>query len=192
MKRVLLTGGIGSGKSTVGRMLADRGATVIDADRVGHLVLEEEAREAVARRWPEAVEEGRLDRSALAEIVFADSAQLAELEALTHPPIARRILEMVGEVEGVAVVELPVAKDLLGPGWLRVVVDAPAEIRLARLRERGMQEERARRRMAVQPSSARWRETADVVIDNSGGLDDLERQVDRLWERLKGCDAGAE
>lgn len=185
MSRVLLTGGIGSGKSSVGALLAERGARVIDADRVGHLVLEEEARGRVAERWPEVVREGRVDRSALADRVFRDPGELRELEAMTHPLIRRRIEEIVEEApEAVVVVEVPLARDFMGPGWVRVVVDAPDAVRRARLRARGMPEEEIERRMSAQPDRESWLEWADHVVDNSGTRQDLQREVDRLWDHL--------
>lgn len=187
MSRVLLllTGGIGSGKSTVGDRLAGRGARVIDADRVGHRVLEEEAQGEVAERWPEAVGPEGVDRRVLGERVFRDPEELRRLEAVTHPLIRRRIEEMVEEAaEGVVVVEVPLARDFMGPGWLRVVVDAPEEMRRARLAARGMPEGEVERRMAVQPGRSEWLAGADYVIDNSGGPAELEREVDRLWAFL--------
>ena len=180
--RVLLSGGIGSGKSTAGELLAGLGAMVIDADTVGHVVLEEEAYGSVARRWPMAVHEGRIDRGRLAEVVFADRRQLAALEELTHPAIRRRIEELIeGADVPAVVVQVPVRGDFLGPGWLRVVVDAPDDVREARLERRGMPAEDIRRRMAAQLPRRQWRQDADYVLDNSGDREHLKRDVDRLW-----------
>ena len=90
---LVLSGGIGSGKSTVGRRLAERGMAVIDADEVGHRVLEPDgaAFDEVAQRWPEVVSEDSIDRTALGRVVFGDAAQLRELEAITHPAIRAEI-----------------------------------------------------------------------------------------------------
>ncbi len=116
-----------------------------------------EAAGAVAARWPGVVVGGRIDRSALAAVVFADAAARAELEAITHPAIARLLAAQVAEAAGeVVLVEMPLPIDLLGPGWRWVVVDAPDEVRLARLVARGMEAGDAARRMAAQPSRADW------------------------------------
>ncbi len=185
--RVLLGGGIGSGKSAVAALLREAGATVVDADAAGHRVLEPggEAFDQVAARWPEAVRDGRIDRAALGGVVFADPAQLAELEAITHPAIAARIAGAVAAAgTDVVVVEVPVLARLVGEDWPRVVVDAPDEARVARSVARGMDEGDVRRRMAAQPSRAEWLEAADYVVDNSGNLEDLSTQVERLWAWL--------
>ena len=192
--RVLLSGGIGSGKTSVGELLTELGALVIDADRVGHEVLEGEAYGSVARRWPEALREGRIDRSRLADVVFADRRQLAALEQVTHPAIRRRIEQLIGEADqGVVVVQLPILTDFLGEGWIRVVVDAPEEPRQARLEGRGMSREDIRRRMAAQPEREQWRERADYLLDNSGDRDDLRREIERLWRWLtaRGSESGS-
>jgi dephospho-CoA kinase len=184
---LLLAGGIGSGKSEVGRLLTIRGAYVIDADRIGRRVLEPtgEAFEGVSEAFPQVVVEGRIDRALLAREVFADPARLRLLESLTHPAIRRRIHQMVEESDdAVVVVEVPLLSDFLGPGWQRIVVDAPEDVRLERLVDREMRPIDAKARMAVQPSREEWRESADYVIDNSGDRDALVNEVDDLWEKL--------
>ena len=188
-KQVLLTGGIGSGKSTVGRLLAQRGACVIDADLMGHAVLEPdgEAFTAVAAAFPSAVVDDRIDRSLLAASVFADPARLRVLESLTHPAIRTRIEREVNKCKApVVVVEVPFAWDFMGEGWLGIVVEAPEAVRLRRLAERGMDLEDAKRRMRAQPTRRQWRASADILVDNSRDLADLEGEVDRLWTRVKG------
>ncbi len=167
-------------------MLAARGAEVIEADRIGHAVLEPdgEAFEAVAARWPTVVRFGRIDRAALGAIVFRDETELAALEALTHPSIAVRIDELAAEAGGrVVVVELPLTKDLMGPGWHRVVVIADADLRLDRAVRRGMDEAEVRARMAAQAPPEAWLAIADSVIVNDGDLARLERRVDEWWQR---------
>ena len=184
---LLLSGGIGSGKTEVGRLLAIRGACVIDADRVGHKVLDGdgEAFAGVCEAFPEAVIDGAIDRARLAKEVFADPSRLRLLESLTHPAIRRRIERMVEQCDDViVVVEIPLLTDFLGPGWQRVVVDAPDDTRLGRLVERGMWPIDAKTRMAAQPSREEWREAADYLIDNSGTRDDLVDAVDALWQEL--------
>ena len=186
--RVVLSGGIGSGKSTVAELLEHRGWKVIPGDRLGHEVLEPdgEAFEAVARTWPEVVRDGRIDRGALATIVFSDPAQLERLEAITHPAIARRIAAAVGEAgDRPVAVEIPIiAGGLVDPSWTRVVVDAPREVRFARAVARGGDPGDVERRMASQPDRETWLRWADEVIDNTGDLAALEEEVDRLVERI--------
>lgn len=184
--RVLLTGGIGAGKSSVGELLRARGALVIDADQVGHQVLEpgRAAYDQVAKTWPSVVVDGGIDRRRLADIVFEDIHELRKLEKLMHPAIRQRIGDLVeGSEATVVVVEVPLLSDFMGSGWTRVVVDAPVDVRLTRLAARESGD--AMRRMSVQPSSALWRKSADLVIDNAGDLDQLNRQVDDLLETLR-------
>lgn len=190
-RRVVLTGGIGSGKSTVGEMLRRRGARVIDADLIGHGVLAPGGAsfQRVAARWPEAVRAGRIDRSVLAGIVFADRDELDALEALTHPAIRARIAaEVVSATEPVVVVEVSVGADLVGPGWTVVTVDASDEVRMERAVARGLDREQAAARMAAQPDREQWLAAADLVVHNDGDLASLQREVAALWERLTGED----
>ena len=181
--RLVVRGGIGSGKSEVGRMLAERGFAVLDADRAGHdvLVTGHPVAARVARRWPEALVEENIDRGRLGRIVFGDPSQLAELEALTHPAI-RRIIERWGTEVGdrPAAVEVPVLADLVDEGWVRITVDTPTESRRERLRRRGMSDADLGARMAVQPSRDEWRSAADLVLDNGGTRESLASEVDRL------------
>ena len=191
---MILSGGIGAGKSTVGALFGRLGAVVIDADSAGHAVLAPggEAHDAVAARWPEAVTTaGVIDRAALARIVFADRALLTELEGLTHPAIRARIGDLVAAADqgilvgaGVVMVEVPLAASFLGPGWVRVVVDVPAEERRRRLLARGMDGAGIERRMAAQPADDEWRAGADLVVDNSGPEEALAAEVARVWGML--------
>lgn len=187
--RVVLSGGIGAGKTAVAEILATRGIPVIHADMIGHAVLEPEgeAFSAVAGRWPEVVEEDRIDRQKLAAIVFEHPRALDELESMTHPSIAARILNLVAaESESdLVVVELPLLLPILGAGWTRIVVDAPLELREQRLLDRGMQQADLQARMAAQPSESEWRDAADYVIVNDGSPEDLDTGVDRLLEWLR-------
>jgi dephospho-CoA kinase len=190
--RALLGGGIGSGKSTVAALFASRGAAVLSADRAAHAVLEPgtAAAAAVALRWPEVLAGNRIDRGALAQIVFSDAAARHELEAITHPAVRRLLADQAAEQEAeVLLVEMPLPIDLLGPGWPWVVVDAPDEVRLARLVARGMTAEDASRRMAAQPSREHWRQRADLLLDNGAGLDHLEAECRRAWAIIRGWQA---
>lgn len=185
--KLIVRGGIGSGKSSVAELLAAHGATVISADTVGHTVLEPggEAYDGVRARWPEVVgPDGIVDRSRLAEIVFADPDELRELEAMTHPAIRKAIAERVEATDGPVVVELPLPSDFLEGEWVSIVVDAPDDLRRSRLVARGMSDADITARMASQPTRLEWLGLADIVVDNSGDLDALSQQVDELWESL--------
>lgn len=190
--RAILSGGIGTGKSTAADVFAALGAEIVSADAMGHGVLESggEAFDAVAARWPEVVgDDGTIDRRALGRIVFGEPALLAELESMTHPAIRSRILAVVDRSSAPAVlVELPLARDLLGEGWRRIVVDAPAAVRRERLRRRGMDDDEIDGRMAAQPDRAAWLGWADHVVDNSSDLDHLGRECLRVWRALTGLD----
>ena len=178
MARVIVMGGIGSGKSTVAGLLGHHGFFVIEADRIGHAVLEHDgpAHEAVAERWPEVMKDGVIDRSRLGQIVFNDLAQLRQLESMTHPHIRHRILELASTAEHVAV-ELPLLPEFLGPDWVSIFVDTPEPLRRSRLRDRGLSDEQISARMAAQPSRDRWLEAADHVVDNGGSLEQLASAV---------------
>ncbi len=185
---ILLGGGIGAGKGAAGHRFGMLGATVVEADRIGHALLEpgEAVADDVARRWPSVVVEGTIDRAGLARIVFADPEALAELERMTHPSIMRRIGELA-QRPGDLVVEIPV---LLAPAgsWTRVLVRAPASVRRERAVARGGIPDDIDRRMERQASPDAWMNWADEIIDNAGTLDELHRQVDALWRRLKTID----
>ncbi|MEX2653088.1 MAG: dephospho-CoA kinase, partial [Acidimicrobiia bacterium] len=176
-RRWVLSGGIGSGKSEVGLLLAASGIRVVDADRMGHRVLEPagEAFAAVANRWPESLRDGVIDRGRLADIVFSDPGQLRELGALTHPHIFGMIRAELEGFDGTAVVEVPILET--GLLWPRMVVDAPDGLRFERALERGMDTEDLRARMASQPSRAQWLASADLVIPNHGSFEELEETV---------------
>lgn len=195
MLLVGLTGGIGSGKSTVARLLERRGAVLIDADAL--------AREAIARGTPgfdRVVDEfgtdvlgpdGDLDRARLAALIFSDPARKATLESIVHPEVARRFGELVEEHQGTAGVVVyvtPLLVELgLAPAFdVVVVVTASPHLRVSRVAsERGLTPEDVRRRMATQASDEQRAEVANVLIDNDGTLAELERQVDRLWADLE-------
>ncbi len=185
--RVVVFGGIGSGKSTVANLLAERGAKIIEADKLGHLVLASagEAFAAVAERWPQVIDSGEVSRTRLAAIVFADPAALAELEAMTHPHIRSRIRSIVAEsTEEPIALEMPIPRDFVGEGWVRVLVDAPAAMRVDRAVLRGVDRADAEVRAAAQPDEHAYHEAADWVIANTGTLEDLAAAVGELWEQL--------
>ena len=174
----VVTGGIGSGKSTVTRLASASGLATIDADLVGHDVLAGPAREAVSERWPDAVVDGHVNRKILGGIVFADRSQLKELEALTHPLISAELrYRMVATSRGVLELSVPIP---LAGDLPTLVVDAPEDIRRQRLRDRGLSEEAIEGRMSNQPTRNEWLALATVVIDNSGSPEALHRAVS-LW-----------
>jgi dephospho-CoA kinase len=195
-----LTGGIGSGKSTVARLLERHGAVVIDADQL--------AREAVEKGGPgfERVVDafgpsvltpaGDLDRSALAARIFSDPVQKATLEAIVHPEVARRFSESVDRyraTDRVVVYVTPLLVELgLAPAFDAViVVTASPHLRVSRVAsDRGLSPDEVRRRMAAQATDDQRAEVADVLIDNDGSLAELEPQVDRLWGDLVGRAGG--
>jgi dephospho-CoA kinase len=194
--RVALTGGIGSGKSTVAQLLVDRGAIVIDADAIAREVVapgEPALAEIRAAFGPEVIgEDGTLDRGRLASLVFCDAAALARLNEITHPRIAERSAALIAAAppDAVVVYDMPLLVEQ-GPtalqGWDHVVVvDCPDELRLQRLIERGLDPDDARRRMAAQATREQRLAVADTVLDNSGDLDALRAQVSGLWTRLTG------
>jgi dephospho-CoA kinase len=194
MVLVCLTGGIGSGKSTVARMLESRGAVVLDADvfageavRRGSTAFDE-----VVRRFGSDVvrADGALDRARLASIAFSDREALRDLEAIVHPHVRRMIADGVAEHAGTNHVVVVVNPLLLEMGLHRdcdvvVVVSAAPDTQVRRSTARGMVEADVRARMAAQMSPEERARQADVVLDNDGTRGDLERQVDRLWERLR-------
>jgi dephospho-CoA kinase len=186
--RIGLTGGIGSGKSTVAARLAAHGAVVVDADRI--------AREVVAAGTPglAAVVEafgrdvlsdgGELDRPALAAVVFADADALRRLDAIVHPLVRQRAVELeraAGDAVVVHDVPLLVEAGQAASYDVVLVVEADEDTRVARLVGRGLTEGDARARIAVQATDEQRRAVADVVLDNRGTPGELEAQVDRFW-----------
>ncbi|HEY7476793.1 MAG TPA: dephospho-CoA kinase [Actinomycetota bacterium] len=188
-----LTGGLGSGKSTVAGMLEERGAVILDADAFARLAVEAgtEGYRRVVTRFGDGIvgPDGELDRPKLAAIVFHDPAALGDLEAIVHPEVRRLIADGIAanlETDRVVVLVNPL---LIEMGTHRdcdvvVVVSAAPETQVARSVARGMDEEDARARIAAQlPLDERARH-ADVLLDNEGSIDELRAQVDLLWPRL--------
>jgi dephospho-CoA kinase len=191
MLRVGLSGGIGSGKSTVARGLARRGAVVIDADAIAREVVEPGRpglAAVVARFGPEVLDaDGRLDRPRLAGLVFDDAGARADLNAIVHPLVAAESARRMAAAPSGAVVvlDVPLLVEAARSGYdVVVIVEAPEPVRLERLVGRGMAQDDARRRMAAQATDAERRKVADIVLDNSGSEADLEAQIDSLWAQL--------
>lgn len=188
-----LSGGIGSGKSTVARRFAEHGAVIIDSDALAREVVAVGTTglaEIVARFGGDVLDaHGALDRAALARRVFADGDARADLNAIVHPRVAARTAELTAAAppEAIVVHDIPL---LVEAGYaadyhLVVIVDAPEEERVRRLAGRGMDEDDARARIRSQADEQQRRESADVWLDNDGPVEDLTARVDRLWrERL--------
>jgi dephospho-CoA kinase len=194
MLRVGLTGGIGSGKSEVARRLAAHGAVLIDADVA--------AREVVAPGTPGLARivdvfgdevlapDGSLDRERAAAIVFSDPARLTELNGIVHPLVGERMAaaEESAPPDAIVVHDVPLLTEnhLADRYDLVIVVDVPPELQVTRLAgQRGMPEQQARERMAAQASREQRLAIADMVIDNSGTLDDLDKKVSEVWTELR-------
>lgn len=188
-----LTGGIGSGKSTVSSMLAERGAVVVDADHVvrdvqrpGSPVLEKMAE----RFGPQVIaDDGSLDRAAVAAVVFTDPEALSDLNKIVHPAVGAEMNRQVmaeRDTDRVVVMDIPLLTEHPRDGLQAVVVvDVDPEVQLRRLVQgRGFAEDDARARIAKQATREQRLATATHLIDNSGGLDDLVPQVDALWTAL--------
>lgn len=188
-----LTGGIGSGKSTVSEMLAERGAIIVDADAIVREIQEPGSpviAELVDAFGPTVVDaDGALDRQAIANIVFSDPEALKKLNGIVHPAVGaemnRRVLAQ-RSTHNVVVLDIPLLTENPREGLQgRIVVDVPEEVQVRRLVEfRGFTEDDARARMSRQATRSERLATADFVVDNSGNREDLASQVDALWTWL--------
>jgi dephospho-CoA kinase len=192
--RVGLTGGIGAGKSEVSRRLAAQGAIVIDADLIAREVVApgtDGLAEVVEAFGPELLgPDGGLDRERLGDIVFADPQLLGKLNAIVHPRVGARMqaLEESAGPGAIIVHDVPlIAENNLASAYdLVVVVDVPPRLQLDRLvRLRGLTPEQAQARMAAQASREERLAVAGMVLDNSGSLAELDRQVGDLWTELR-------
>ena len=187
--RIGLTGGIGSGKSTVATLLAARGAVVVDSDRIAREVVEPgtPGLDAVVEAFGEQVRgaDGSLDRARLASIVFADPEARKRLDGIVHPLVRARAaqLDAAAPEDAVVVHDVPLLVETGQAGSYDVVlvVEADVETRVRRLVQRGLAEDDARARIAAQATDAQRRAAADVVLDNSGTPEGLAAQVGRFW-----------
>ena len=191
-----LTGGILAGKSTISGMLAEKGAVIIDADKIGHA-----AYKPHTETWQELLDafgdgilkkNGEIDRKRLGEIVFADPDALSRLNRIVHPRMREMMREEIEQLrgEGVAVVVLEAAVlieadwiDLADEVWVAV---APEDVVIKRLRDRGgLSEEQARARIRSQLPAEERAKHADVIIDTDCDLSEVRARVDELWSRLQ-------
>jgi dephospho-CoA kinase len=192
-----LTGGIGSGKSTVAALLAARGAVVLDADQIAREVVEPGTpalAQLVERFGADILDDhGALDRAHLAQKAFATDDARKDLEAITHPAIGAEFMRRLGACpeDAIVVHDVPLLAESKKksantlPDYEQViVVEAPLAIRLARLVARGIARADAERRIAQQASDEERRALATWVVDNAGDLNALETQVDVIWGEL--------
>lgn len=195
-----LTGGVGSGKSTVAHLLSEHGAVIVDADAIARAVVEPgtEGFASVHAAFGNEVlgADGSLDRRALAALVFRDAEARAELERIVHPLVRRQsdLMTALADDDAIVVHDVPLlaetgrteAYDLI------VVVDASEDLRIERLRHsRGWDRASSSARMAAQATREDRLALADEIVLNDGDIDHLEDQVDRLWERLQERAVGA-
>jgi dephospho-CoA kinase len=192
--RIGLTGGIGAGKSEVSKRLAAQGAIVIDADLIAREVVEpgtDGLAEVIEAFGPGVLgPDGSLDRARLGDIVFADPELLARLNAIVHPRVGARMRELEDTAPPGAIIvhDVPlITENNLADAYdLVVVVDVPPRIQLDRLvRLRGMSREQAQARIAAQAGRDQRLAVAGIVVDNSGSLAELDRQVGDLWAELR-------
>ncbi|WP_419944926.1 dephospho-CoA kinase [Candidatus Poriferisodalis sp.] len=195
-----LTGGIGAGKSTVADLLAGHGAAVVDVDALGREILAPggPAVSGVLDRFGAelAASDGGIDRPALARIVFNDADELAALNEISHPAVNQLLDERIEAIAAAAdaevvvldmavLVESTLGRETRFPYEVVVTVEAPPDVRLERLAERGMTEADARARLGSQATDDQRRDAADFVIANGGVPDELAEVTSQLWDALQ-------
>jgi dephospho-CoA kinase len=189
MLSIALTGGIGSGKSSVGEIFDELGAIVIDSDQLSRDVIERGTPgfdEVVARFGDVILVDGEISRSKLAEIVFVDEKARKDLESIIHPrvrEIAERVVARAPE-DAIVINEIPLLFETQGQGRfdLVITVEASDESRTKRLIDRGLKSYQIEKRISAQASRAERESISDYVIENDEGLEELERKVRMLWE----------
>jgi len=189
---VALTGGIGSGKSTVGELFTSLGALVVDSDQLARDVLvrgSEGFDHVVAEFGDQILKNGDIDRSLLGEIVFKDQAKLAKLESITHPLIRKAFKEFVDQspADSIVINQIPLLVESKSNYTFDAVitVSAPIEIRKQRLVKRGLSEGEIDRRIASQASDSQREAISAFVIQNAGSSDELTTSVEKIWAKLQ-------
>lgn len=192
MLTVALTGGIGSGKTTVGEILAGFGAVVLDSDQIARDVVERGSTgfdQIVATFGDEILKNGELDRSALASLVFEDPAMRLKLEQITHPLIRHAFAKAISSLpdQSIVVNQIPLLVESKHDYKFDyvVTVSAPEQIRVERLLKRGLTKEQITSRIQAQSSDVQREAIADTVINNDKSEQDLMQQVEKLWEILQ-------
>ncbi len=189
---VALTGGIGSGKSTVGELFANLGALVVDSDLLAREVIErgtEGFEQVVAEFGDQILKNGEIDRALLGDIVFKDRAKLAKLESITHPLIRKAFKNFVDKApaDSIVINQIPLLVESKSNYTFDAVitVSASEEIRKQRLTKRGLSEAEIIRRIAAQASDSEREAISDFVIQNAGTPDDLTGAVEKVWAKLQ-------
>ncbi|MEW6188762.1 MAG: dephospho-CoA kinase [Actinomycetota bacterium] len=196
MKVIGVTGGIATGKSTVAKLLASRGAKVIDADQISREVMmpKSEVWEKIIAHFGRGIllSDGSIDRRNLGKIVFSDPQELEVLNRITHPTIIKVIEDKLEELkrareDQVIVLDCPLLIEAQLLPWVDevVVVTTKEETQIKRLKEKGLSAEEARARMRAQISQEERIKFADHIVENDGTLDELREKVDKLWENIK-------
>ncbi len=191
---VAITGGLGAGKSSAAKTMAELGAVVLSLDDIAKRLLErgEPLAEKVAAEFPDAVaDDDSIDPRALAEIAFESPARTLKLNAIVHPAVAREVgpaladLRLLPQPPEVVVLEVPLLVEAPVFGEMAdlvIAVAAPEEQRVARAVVSGMAEDDARRRVARQASDEERAQLADIVVENTGSLEDLRHEIERVWD----------
>jgi dephospho-CoA kinase len=189
---VALTGGIGSGKSTVGEIFANLGALVVDSDQLARDILvrgSEGFDHVIAEFGDQILKNGDIDRASLGEIVFKDRAKLAKLESITHPLIRKAFKEFVDQApaDSIIINQIPLLVESKSNYTFDAIitVSAPEEIRKQRLVKRGLSEAEIERRIVAQASDSEREAISDFVIQNAGNSDDLTSAVENIWAKLQ-------
>jgi dephospho-CoA kinase len=190
MLSIALTGGIGSGKSLAGEFFQELGAVVIDSDQLARDVIERGSKgfdEVIARFGDAILQDGEINRSKLAEIVFKDESARRDLEEIIHPRVRELATKIASRVptDGVVINQIPLLFETKGAGRfdLVIVISSAIEKRKARLVERGLKSYEIEQRIQAQAPDEDRASIADFIIANDGTIEDLELAVTNLWER---------
>jgi dephospho-CoA kinase len=194
---VALTGGIGSGKSTVGQIFAQLGAIVIDSDQLARDVIERGSigfNEVVAKFGDEILKNGEIDRQILASLIFKDPAKRSELEQITHPLIRRAFAKMVSSAspDSIVINQIPLLVESNHDYKFDhiITVSASESIRSERLIKRGLTNDQIKQRMGAQATDQMREAIADSVIVNEKNEQELTDQVEKIWEQLLSKNVG--